>query len=67
MLRVIAMELKSPSPFGAPGAALRPAPPFEVALQNPRGRVYRFKLGPGEAAGAFTRPAISDGSTRGKP
>jgi len=58
-MHVIAMELKSSSPSASPGAALRPAPPFKVALQNPRGRVYRLKLEPGEATGAFTRPANS--------
>jgi mannose-6-phosphate isomerase-like protein (cupin superfamily) len=32
-------------------------PPFETALENPRGRIYRLKLKPGESSDVFTRPA----------
>ncbi len=32
-------------------------PPFELALENPRGRAYRLKLSPGEETEFFTRPA----------
>jgi len=32
-------------------------PPFELAMENARGRIYRLKLNPGESADAFTRPA----------
>jgi len=32
-------------------------PPFALSLENPRGRIYRLKLGPGESTDVFTRPA----------
>ncbi|MDH3280437.1 MAG: hypothetical protein OEQ18_04835 [Gammaproteobacteria bacterium] len=32
-------------------------PPFEVSLENSRGRIYRLKLSPGESIDVFTRPA----------
>jgi quercetin dioxygenase-like cupin family protein len=32
-------------------------PPFEVSLENSRGRIYRLKLGPGESTDVFARPA----------
>jgi len=58
MLRVIDMDLFSSWLPASPSAVLRPAPSFKVALQNPRGRVYRLKPGPGEATGVFTCPAM---------
>jgi len=53
-------------------------PPFELAMENARGRVYRLKLEPGESADAFVRPAgtaviaistgrISEAPAGGKP
>jgi len=52
-------------------------PPFEILLENSRGRVYRLKLKPGESTDDFTRPAgtaifaITSGQiaerSRGKP
>jgi len=63
---VIAIELMSPTPSGA-ATPSRPGSAFKVALENPRGRVYRLTLAPGESTEAFTRPsgtavfAISNG------
>jgi len=56
---VIAMELLSPSPAGSAPTTQRPGPAFKVALENPRGRVYRVTLAPGESTETFTRPAGS--------
>jgi mannose-6-phosphate isomerase-like protein (cupin superfamily) len=48
-------------------------PPFEIALENSRGRVYRLKLNPGKSSDVFTRPAgtavfaISSGRISEKP
>jgi len=52
-------------------------PPFEISLENSRGRIYRLKLNPGESTDVFMRPAgttifaISSGQisekTEGKP
>jgi mannose-6-phosphate isomerase-like protein (cupin superfamily) len=56
---VIAMELMSPTPAGSATATQRPSPAFKVALENPRGRVYRVTMAPGESTGTFTRPAGS--------
>jgi hypothetical protein len=56
---VIAMELLSPTPAGSATTAQRPGSAFKVALENPRGRVYRVTLAPGESTEPFTRPAGS--------
>jgi mannose-6-phosphate isomerase-like protein (cupin superfamily) len=32
-------------------------PPFEILINNQRGRLYRLRLGPGEVTETFTRPA----------
>lgn len=74
---VIAMELMSSAPAGVAAVPQRPGSAFKVALENPRGRVYRLTLAPGESTEAFTRPtgtavfAISGGriseSVDGKP
>ena len=53
---VSAVELLSPAGARSKQAEER-FPPFEIAMQNARGRVYRLKLGPGDATDAFTRPA----------
>ncbi len=34
-------------------------PPFEVVIDNPRGGLYRLKLGPSEAIDPFERPAAT--------
>jgi len=54
-VHVIATELKTPA-AGSANATDTRFPPFEVALENSRGRIYRLKLNPGESAEAFTRP-----------
>ena len=41
----------------ARAAAARVAAPFNLALENARGRVYRIVLAAGESTPAFTRPA----------
>jgi hypothetical protein len=70
-VHVIATELMAPA--GSASASESRFPPFEVALENPRGRVYRLKLNPGESAEVFTRPAgtaifaISSGRISEKP
>ena len=67
---VIAMELMSPKPAGPASASQRVDPPFKVVRENPRGRVYRIRLAPGESTGMFARPgstalfAISSGRIR---
>jgi hypothetical protein len=53
------MELMSPTPAGFATATQRPGPAFKVALENPRGRVYRVTIAPGESTETFTRPAGS--------
>lgn len=73
-VHVIATELLTapgnPSPANASGERF---PPFEVTLENSRGRAYRLKLNPGEMADQFTRPAgtaifaISSGRISEKP
>jgi len=48
-------------------------PPYQLVLENSRGRVYRLKLNPGESTDTFTRPvgtavfAISSGRISEKP
>jgi len=54
---VIAMELMSPKPDKAASPNQRANPPFHVVRENPRGRVYRIRLAPGESTGSYTRPA----------
>lgn len=56
---VIAMELMSPTPNGPASANQRAGSPFEVTLENARGRVYRVALASGESTGTFTRTAGS--------
>ena len=51
---VAALELISP-PQGAPHAVRRTSPAFTIALENSRGRAYRYVLGPGESTGPFQR------------
>jgi hypothetical protein len=72
-MHVIATELLTAPAAGAASASQERFPPFEVALENPRGRIYRLKLNPGESADVFTRPAgtaifaISTGRISEKP
>jgi hypothetical protein len=73
-VHVIATELLAPPPAaGAASASESRFPPFEVALESSRGRIYRLKLNPGETADGFTRPArtavfaISSGRISEKP
>lgn len=56
---VIAMELMSPTPTGAPSTDQRTGSQFKVALENPRGRVYSIRLAPGEHTEMFIRSASS--------
>jgi len=73
---VSVLELMTRTAGNANTSELR-FPPFETALENPRGRIYRLKLQPGESSDVFTRPAgtgifaISSGrvseQTEGKP
>ncbi len=56
-VHVIATELMVPATAGSISASESRFPPFEVALENSRGRAYRLKLNPGETADQFTRPA----------
>lgn len=53
-IHVIATELLMPATSA--NASDARFPPFDVVLENSRGRVYRLKLNPGESADAFTRP-----------
>jgi hypothetical protein len=58
-VHVSAVELMQPQ---APKSADVPQdrfPPFEVVIDNPRGRLYRLRLGPGEATDTFERPAAT--------
>ncbi len=72
-VHVIATELLTPPAAGAASASESRFPPFEVALENSRGRIYRLRLNPGESADGFTRPArtavfaISSGRISEKP
>lgn len=52
---VSVIELMAQTPISTNASDLR-FPPFEVALENSRGRAYRLKLNPGESADAFIRP-----------
>jgi len=56
-VHVSALELLEPVAEGSTGASPDRFPPFEVALENSRGRIYRLELGPGESTEEFTRPA----------
>jgi hypothetical protein len=53
------MSLPSPTPAGSATTAQRAGSAFKIALENPRGRVYRITLAPGESTEPFTRPAAS--------
>jgi hypothetical protein len=72
-VHVVALELLAPAAPGPASASQERFPPFEVALENSRGRLYRLKLGSGESTEAFTRPAgtaifaVSSGRIREKP
>jgi hypothetical protein len=73
-VHVIATELLTPpTAAGATSASESRFPPFEVALENSRGRLYRLKLNPGDSAEGFTRPAgtavfaVSSGRISEKP
>lgn len=72
-VHVSALEVLEPAAAGSASASQDRFPPFEVALENSRGRIYRLKLGPGEATEAFTRPAgtaifaVSTGRMSEKP
>lgn len=57
IVHVSALELLESAAAGPASAPQDRFPPFEVALENSRGRIFRLKLGPGEATEAFTRPA----------
>lgn len=57
-VHVIATELLTPPPAASTASTSESRfPPYEVALENPRGRIYRLRLNPGESADGFTRPA----------
>lgn len=56
-VHVVAAELLIPAAAKSANAAQDRFPPFEVALDNSRGRIYRLKLNPGESVDVFTRPA----------
>jgi len=53
---VSVIELMARTP-GSSTASESRFPPFEIALENARGRAYRLKLNPGESSDVFTRPA----------
>lgn len=53
---VSVLELRTRTAGNTNASELR-FPPFETALENPRGRIYRLKLKPGESSDVFTRPA----------
>jgi len=53
---VSVLELKTQTKGSADSSELR-FPPFETAMENSHGRVYRLKLNPGESVDTFTRPA----------
>ncbi|MCB1865028.1 MAG: hypothetical protein KDG50_06325 [Chromatiales bacterium] len=55
-VHVSALELMVP-PATDRGEPEGRFPPFELAIESARGRMYRLKLDPGESAEAFTRPA----------
>ena len=55
-VHVSVVELLKSTRIGEETAEAR-FPPFELALENPRGRIYRLKLSPGESTEVFTRPA----------
>jgi len=55
-IHVSVVELLKSTRIGEETAEAR-FPPFELALENPRGRIYRLKLSPGESTEVFTRPA----------
>jgi hypothetical protein len=58
-VHVSALELmQAPPPISAHTPQDR-FPPFEVVIDNPRGRLFRLKLGPGEATESFVRPAAT--------
>lgn len=50
------MQAPAPKTVDAPQDRF---PPFEVVIDNPRGRLFRLKLGPGEATEPFVRPAAT--------
>lgn len=72
-IHVSALELLAPAAPDPSSASQDRFPPFEVALENSSGRIYRLKLGPGESTETFTRPAgtaifaISSGRVSEKP
>lgn len=72
-VHVVALELLAPAAPGPASASQDRFPPFEVALENSRGRIYRLKLGPGDSTETFTRPAgtaifaVSSGRISEKP
>jgi hypothetical protein len=73
-VHVIATELvKPPAAAGSENASEIRFPPFEVALESARGRIYRLRLNPGESVDEFTRPAgtllfaVSSGRISEKP
>lgn len=55
-VHVTVVELLTPVNAVAKETELR-FPPFEVSLENSRGRIYRLSLSPGESTELFTRPA----------
>lgn len=54
---VIAMELLTPPSANVNHPVSRSGTPFEVVLENNRGRAYRISLAPGESTGSFRRRA----------
>lgn len=55
-VHVSAVELLLPVRNATKKAEAR-FPPFEISLENSRGRIYRLKLSPGQSTDDFTRPA----------
>jgi len=55
---VIALELLSPMPTSR-NSSQRTGAATKMLVENPRGRVFRITLTPGEATDVFTRPAAT--------
>ena len=58
-IHVVDIELQDSAPSGKQRPPARPDPPFKIAMENTRGRVYRVNLQPGESTGLFLRPSGS--------
>jgi hypothetical protein len=56
-VHVVAMELLLARPGGPPNDGRRDGARFSTALENARGRAYRYTIAPGESTGTFGRAA----------